>query len=116
MKNKMNLIWVGVGLVPYVITLVYSVIVMFLGTSSCVVTASSKSCQTLFGLNAFGHVWFVWLYLLFPLFLSCLLFIILGLSGKRMTYIKRNKLLIIFGVSPFALAIAMILFRCLSYL
>lgn len=113
MKNKMGLIWFILGIIPYVITLIYSIISIFAGVSTCFLNSDYNFCDRIYGLNAFGQVWYMCLYIFFPVFLIGLLFIVLGLFKSRSS-ITRNIMILLFGATPFILSLLCFLSGCLT--
>lgn len=115
MKKKIGFGWAIAGIIPYILTLIMSIISMFNGINTCLVIASYTICDYVFGLKAFGQVWYMAIHVWFPLYLAFLFFMILGFSGEeKMTIYKKSKLLLLFGISPFALSLALFLFSCLA--
>lgn len=115
MKKKIGKGWAIIGVIPYILTLIMSVIAMFNGINTCLVISSYTICDYVFGLKAFGQVWYMALHVWFPLYLAFMFFMILGFSGEdKMTLFKRSKLLLLFGISPFALSLCLFLFASLA--
>ena len=115
MKKKIGFGWAIIGIIPYALTLIMSIIAMFNGINTCLVIASYTICDYVFGLKAFGQVWYMLLNIWFPLYLAFMFFMILGFSGEdKMTSFKRNKLLLLFGIAPFGLSLCLFLFSCLA--
>ena len=112
MKNKTGLIWTILGVIPYLLTCIYSVISMFIGANTCLLDVGYGVCEKVYGLRGFGQIWYMFLYILFPAYLVFLFFIILGFSKKRMTKVTSNRMLLLFGASPFLLSL--FLFLCAS--
>ena len=114
MKNKIGLIWLCTGLAPYIFTLIYSIYAIYNGISNCIIDYKEFGCDTYYGITGFAETWYIALYVLFPIFLVFLFFIILGFTKTRHTDITRSRLLLIFGVSPFLLAMFLLIFACLA--
>ena len=114
MKNKTGFLWLLLGVVPYVITLIYSIISMFIGVNTCLLDYGFGYCDVVYGLRGFGQVWYMALFILFPVYLVFLFFIILGFSKRRMTAVTRNRMLLLFGGAPFALSLVLFLCACLA--
>ena len=114
MKNKIGLIWFLLGGIPYALTCCFAIVSMFIGVNSCILDVGYGLCEVVYGLRGFGQVWYMVLYILFPLYLVFLFFIILGFSKKRITTVTLNRMLLLFGASPFALSLFLFLCACLA--
>lgn len=113
-KDKMGTIWFIIGLLPYIITLTVSIAAIFKGTSTCFLTTGYGLCDHVEGFKAFIEIWHLALEVLYPIFLVCTFFIILGINNYRMTELNKNRLLLIFGSIPFILSISLFLLACIS--
>lgn len=113
-KDKMGTIWFIIGLLPYIITLTVSIIAIFTGASTCFLTTGYGLCDRVEGLKAFIETWHLALEVLYPIFLVCTIFLVLGINNYRMTELNKNRLLLIFGSIPFILSIALFLLACTS--
>lgn len=114
MKNKIGLFWLVLGIIPYVITLIFSIISIFTGVSTCFLNTGYYFCDTVNGLRGFGQVWYMSLYIFFPVYLICFLFIVLGLFKSHYRSITRNRMVLLFGAAPFFLSLVCFLCGCLS--
>ena len=114
MKNKVGLIWLCTGISPYIFTLICSIYAIYNGVSNCIIEFKEFGCDRYYGITGFAETWYIALYILFPIFLVFLFFIILGLTRTRHTEMSRSRLLLVFGISPFILAMFLLIFACLA--
>ena len=114
MKNSRSIIWFIIGSIPYIITFIYSILSIFIGVSSCLLSKKYGICEPMYGFRAFGQVWYILLYTFYPVYLVFLLFMILGYSNKKMNAVTRNRMFLLFGAAPFVLSLLLFLFACLA--
>ncbi len=114
MKNKMGNSWFIIGIIPYIITLIFSIISIFTGVSTCFLNSDYYFCDVVTGLSGFGQVWYMLLYIFFPVYLICFLFIILGLFKNNKASITHTRMLLLFGAAPFILSLICFLCGCLA--
>lgn len=114
MKNRAGFVWFIVGVIPYIITFIYSVYSMFAGVSTCFFSKHYEFCNQVSGLQAFGQVWYMCLYVFFPVYLVFFFFMILGLFKTHYTTITRNRMLLLFGAAPYMLSLVCFLCGCLA--
>ena len=111
MKKKIKLkIFRILGIIPYSMTALFSLIVIFTGINTCALNKHLYSCEILYGFRSLGYVWYRLLYMLYPMYLG-LLILLIYINPKRKHPI-RKKLLI--GISPIILSITAFLFALLS--
>lgn len=111
-KKNYGVVWIILGVVPYVLLLALSINSIFNGINSCAFE-KMYGCTEYTGLKGFAETWYLALYIFFPVFLVLLLFIILGLSKAKLTFQNRSRLFLTFGLAPFLLALFLLIFACM---
>ena len=112
--KKVGKIWLWIGLVPYILTMIYSIYAIYNGISNCVVGFEKYRCDVYYGLSGFAQTWYMAIYILYPIYLVFLFFIILGLSKTRRTEHTEIRSYLSFGISPFLLAMFLLIFACIA--
>lgn len=113
MKKKEGLFWIALGSIPYIILLCFAVYSAIFGIDTCFFIKGTH-CIVLYGLRGFGEACYISLSVLFLFFLLFLLFIIHGFSRKRLNAIARSRVLLVFGIAPFVLALFTLLFAAIA--